>query len=401
LNGVTGELEGGLISPNVPDIKDLALCNDQNFPASGTNPGSVAILYSSSDWVDSLILRTSSDGGVTFDGWTTIAYQNLNAGYFNKVSLAYGKSPSWNSGRYFVTWENRDYDFSKTGHIYFAHTDPNYNSPSTIPVCLDSLDPSNINLCRNPVISCQYGDMDNDSSNLTSIVLFEKYDQVSGNSEIKGYYNLQSASSGYFRPFTFPNPSHWNRQPNLAFNPYDSTFILTYFDSTTSKLPYLTNNLSMSDPNTWTIVSEGYNDQSNISGPYPNVTVSHEKHTGANVWIADGPGGKGVALFDAQYSTYTGMTDQNSAGTDMVIRAFPNPCDESASVRFESSKNMKATISLYTILGQSIQAHPESQYSSGLNEVKLNTAKLPEGCYICILKTEYHSASIKLLVKHD
>jgi len=56
-----------------------------------------------------------------------------------------------------------------------AHSEPDFNSPFTTPVCLDSLDSTGINKNRNPKITCQFSIADNDSSNLTEIILAEKW----------------------------------------------------------------------------------------------------------------------------------------------------------------------------------------------------------------------------------
>jgi hypothetical protein len=163
LNGVKGQLEEDLLSPHGDYIYDFDLCSDENYPASATNPGSIAFLYSRMFWSDSICIRTSSNGGLSFDSYQIIACSNT--GYFKKVALAYGRSSSYNSGQYYTVWEKQEYESSTAGHIYYAHSYPNYNSSFTAPFCLDSLDPSSINHCRNPLISCQYGESDNDTSN--------------------------------------------------------------------------------------------------------------------------------------------------------------------------------------------------------------------------------------------
>jgi len=390
-----------LFGDGVGWYKDIAIASDQNFPASNADPFSVGILYSKTDRIihkDSLIFRYSGDGGQTFNNRRVITYSGRK---IEKVALAYGRSASKPEGRYFAAWEEKDYPNVTTGHIYTAHTEPDFNSPFTKPICIDSLYPSLINKVRNPAISCQSGQYDNDSLDMTEVILFEKLRTDSNAFKIQGVYNIQPTSSNYFREFSLSGSSNNEIQPDICFNPFTSSFMVTYFDSTGKKLPFLSNNVNLTNPNSWEIESTGYNDEPNILKPWPRVELNYFKQDGINIWTKEGPGGHGISLFDAPYSTYTGITEHNLRQTIRLLRSFPNPCDESASVRFELTEKTQATISLYTILGQSIQAHPESQYSSGLNEVKLNTAKLPEGCYICILKTENHSASIKLLVKHD
>ena len=238
--------------------------------------------------------------------------------------------------------------------------------------------------------------MDNDSSNLTTVVLFEN----TATSNLNAYYNKQSASSNYFQPLSLPNPTHTNLQPSTAFNPYDSTFILTWYDSTTSKLPYFTNGMNLSDPNGWTNVSEGYNDQTNITAPHPNVTIHHAEHSGACVWIADGADGKGVAMFDAQYSTYTGTPDNPGIEKTANVEAYPNPCNNETIIPFNLNGNKKVTISFYNIIGQKMDSSFES-YSVGSQHIKVNTSKYPDGSYIYVIKTEGYSVTGKLFIVHN
>jgi len=127
-------VEGTLFSDS--GIKDLAFTSDNNFPASNSNPYSIGILYSKrnlywSGTPDTIIFLSSSNGGLSIDNRRIIA-TTLNT--FQKVSLKYGRSPSWSSGRCFVTWEEKETDSSSVGHIYTAHSEPDFNSPFTNPV---------------------------------------------------------------------------------------------------------------------------------------------------------------------------------------------------------------------------------------------------------------------------
>jgi hypothetical protein len=381
-NGVTGEKEGGILSPSGPGIKHLDLCSDVNYPANAASPGSIAILYSRYIYgIDSICIRTSSNGGISFDNWKGIAY-HTGYPYYRKVSLAYGRSPLWNSGRYFATWEVFDYEFSETGHIYYAHSEPNYNSSFTTPFCLDSLDPSNINLCRNPLITCQYGEMDNDDSNLTSLILFENYNSATYTSDIIGYYNKQSTLTNNFQPFSFPNPSPNNVQPDVAFNPYNSTFMATYFVSNDHKLSFLSHDFNMANPSSWNIASSGYNDGDNIIAPYPKVNINFMQQEGMNTWIAEGPNGKGIAMFDAPYSTWTGISEINKANEAGLISVYPNPCSNELEIVFELKKTEKVIIHVLSILGQNLGTVTNQFYSEGKHVVKINVSTFPAGTYL-------------------
>jgi len=266
-NASTGSFERRLLY-ELPIVNDLALASDN----TSSGPGTLGILMSKS-WSthDNVTFLSSSDGGLTLDNRRDIA-STQNA--FIKVSLAFGKSLSTGSGRYFASWEEQASQTSTTGHIYTAHSEPNFNSPFTIPVCLDSLDPSSINKVRNPAIACQYNNVDNDSANLTEVVLFEKYKSASDDYDVTGFYNLQATTTSHFRHLNIAGTSNNELQPDINFNLYNSTFMMTFFDSTEKKLPFLTNDVNLANPNSWNVNNQGYNDNSNLVAPYPKVDLN-------------------------------------------------------------------------------------------------------------------------------
>lgn len=366
-------------------IKDLALSSDCMYPSANSNPFSLGVLYSKNGDTDTLIFRSSSNGGMSLDSRHQIA---SSSNFFHKVSLNYGRSLTWNSGRYFAAWEEQVNQYSTFGHIYTSHSEPNFDSPFTKPVCLDSIQPTITNQTQNPVIACQYNDIDNDSANITEIVLFEKSLSGGNGCDIKGFYNLQAASSNYFNEFSVSSSTNDKIQPDISFNPFTSNFMMTYFDSTESKLPYLTNNNNLANPNSWNIISQAYNDDSNIIVPYPKVSLNIGLQDGMNVWIADGTNLNGIALFDSPYSTYTGGSDFKQTAKGRNICAYPNPCNSDITFLFDLQKKEKLTISLYNFLGQPEGTITDQYYSPGRNEVHYNVRNLPSGSYTYTCKSE-------------
>ena len=237
-NGITGIIEDEVLEDASDHIWDLCLASDFSFPSSGSSSSSIAILYSKELMYDIICSRVSTDGGMTFN------YKEIEGTedrYIPKVAMSYGSSATSAPGRYFITWEWLNDHENTTGNIYTAHTEPSLSGSYTTPLCIDSLDVSIYNKCRNPKIACQYGDFNNDSSNLTTVIIFETYDSITGWNKIKGFYNLQSTLSSHFKPFSLTDSNHNCRTPDIAFNPYDFTFMVTYDDSTDKKLPFLTN----------------------------------------------------------------------------------------------------------------------------------------------------------------
>jgi hypothetical protein len=370
----------------------LALATDILFPSANSNPHSIGILYSKyTPDGDSVILRTSNNGGLSMDSKQIVRVLTQHCG---KVSLAFGRSPSWSSGRYFAAWEEKSAtDFDALGHIYTSHSIPNFNSPFTTPVNLDSLNPADINLCKNPSIACQYNNTDNDSANLTEVVLFERHN--SSNYDIKGYYNLQAAITSHFNSLTIGASGNMNLQPDITFNPYQNIFMVTYFDSSQHRLPFLKNDFNLTTPNSWTLVSSGYNDLPDLSEPIPVVEINPLLQDGVNAWIAKPSSGKPVALFDYPASTWTNIINQNS---DCNVRVYPNPCSSLVYFDVEDPKPEEVIINIYTISGKNLGTISNKDTFRTNHILKYDVSSLPTGMYLFNMQSVSFSKSGKILV---
>jgi len=362
---------------------DLVLANDGLLSTGKSSAGSIAALFSKNGPKDSVIFYSSIDGGMTFNNRQPIF---TTSKHVTKLDLCYGTSTQWNEGRYYAIWDEKESSNPNTGHIYTAHSESGVNSPFTQPICLDSLISSDINLCSNPVISCQYGNVDNDSVNITSVILFEKYNSSNQQSDVKGYYNRQSTISDYFNPFSFTNPNNNNLQPDLIYNPYDSIFLATWYDATLKKLPCVKNDFNLSQPDSWNILSNGYNDLENITDPNPKICINVSEEKAANVWISEVSGGNGVVLFDAQYSTYTGISTITHNG--LRSRIFPNPCTDFSTIEFTIPKRSTVNISIYGPNGKRTASVVDKEFLAGEHRVRIDTRNFSAGIYSCVMQTE-------------
>jgi hypothetical protein len=389
-NGETGEYESKIYSA---DVTGIAIASDYNYQASNSSHPTLGLVSSTPTFI---AFHSSSNGGISFDGSLVIATSSNS--YFHKVALNYGRSPSYPSGRYFAAWEEQASQTSNIGHIYTSHSEPDFDSLFTKPVCIDSLDPSSINKVRNPVIACQYNNVDNDSANLTEVVLFEKYKPASENYDITGFYNVQATTTSHFKPLNIAATSNNELQPDISFNPYNSTFMMTYFDSTEKKLPFLTNNVNLANPDSWNVNSQGYNDNSNLAAPYPKVKLNFGQQDGINAWISEGTGGNGIALFDAPYSTYTGVSVHRIGGSVKLYGSYPNPCSTTIRIAFELKNSGKVTINMIDIMGQTIGTVTDQVYSQGKHVIKYDVSALPDGNYLYRFRSGDFTVTGKFIV---
>jgi hypothetical protein len=399
INGNTGLLEAEILQDNDGVTKDFALSSDNLFPAVNSNPYSIAVILSKSGLLDSLIVETSSNGGISFDNRYLLKSELLNSStFFNKVSLSYGYSPSKNTGRYFAAWEEQDKNNNKNlGHIYAAHSEPNFNSVFTRPVCIDSFDLSGINKMRKPVIACQFSGSDNDSSNFTEVIMAEKQSS-SNNYDTRGFYNLQAATSNHFNEFTLSSSSNNKTQADINFNPYNATFVLTYFDSTLRSLPFLTNDVNLANPDNWNVITTAYNDNNNLISPNPLVKLNYLQQSGMNAWISEGNNGNGIALFDAHYSTYTGFDSLYQISNNILLKIFPNPCSSYIIVEFELPRTENVRLNIYNSLGGLTTKLINQSFCSGKHTLRLNVLNLTQNCYLYKFECDSNSLCGKLIV---
>ncbi len=358
---------------------DIALCNDFLNPAAGSNPNSIGVLYSKSGTKDSIIFRSSSNGGTSLDKRCIV---RVTSNHVNKVSLAYGVSESYPTGRYFAVWEEKDSPYSDYGHLYTAHSEPAFNSSFTQTICLDSLDNLLINQCKNPSIACQHGSYDNDSANITTVILYETKNPNDLSDDINGFYNRQSATSNMFHSFILTGQEDNDLQPDICFNSYDSTFIATYYNISSQNLPFVKNNVNLDSPDSWSIVTIGYNDEHTLLAPCPKVILNYEKETGANAWISESSNGNGKSLFDAFYSTYTGTENIYLAGSKIDLVIYPNPCTSTITIEFLNFNLEHITISFMNMFGQSLKCISNTEFDAGRHKITSDVSAYPAGSYL-------------------
>lgn len=398
INGSSGVLESLLFENN--NVRDFALANDNLYPAVSSNPYSIALLVSKLGTADSLILLTSSNGGTSFDNQKIVDLEpQYSPNISKKVGLSYGYSSSQSTGRYFAVWEKQNkYSTADLGHVYSAHSEPHFNSPITIPVCLDCFDTSLTNRCNTPVIACQANDLANDSSNLTAIILFQKFIPASNEFALHSMYNMQATSSGYFKSMTIAPSIYPKLQADICYNPFDSNFVITCFSPTDHKLPLITNNFNLRNPDSWNIESQGYNDQPDIEEPYPKVELNNLLHSTANVWIENRYSGNNSAMFDAQYSTYTGLYDREVTISGEGIKIFPSPANSIATIEFESKSKGTASIKLFDQLGILVSSETRHTIHPGTNCLKFNVMALSTGIYLCTVESDGFITTGKFVV---
>ena len=378
-------------------IYDVAIASDYSYPANGISPYSLGIVYSKfGSPQDSVIFLTSSDGGMTMGSRNVVAATN---NWCHKVAVSYGISLSKWDGRYFLAWEEFEGASDTIGHIWSAYTDPWIYSPIANKIKLDSLDSYSLNVCSNPSIATQFNNVDNGSGNFTEVVIFDRYWASGPDNDVIGYYNLQAAGTGIadWQRLNIAVTSDNEMQSDINFDPGFNNFLVTYYNASTEKLPYIINGMDLTNPSTWFLISGGYNDNTNLANPFPKVEINPVVTQVAHVWNAEGPG-TGISMFDAEYSTYIGISQNHQSDAATLEGAFPNPASTMSAIGFTLSRPAQVTIRLYSVFGQEVNVVTDNSYSQGTHNVVVDVATLPSGTYIYTFTAADFTATGKLAV---
>jgi hypothetical protein len=376
---------------------DIAIASDYRNPGVNCNPFSIGILYSKSGSPrDSLIFYCSTDGGASFGYRKKVS---TSSSFYDKVALSYGKGLAQSAGRYFAAWEQKVHHNDWNGNIFTAYTDPYTYSNFTPQENLDTLE-GDPGMGRNPSIATSFTNVNNAEGGMTEIVLFDLNYLGNGDDfDLVGMHNVYAAStSSNWVSFSIDNSSDYTIQSDINFSPANNNFLVTYFDSTTQKLPSVWENFSMANPSSWNVGSDGYNDNQGLIAPYPKVEINPILSQTADVWIRDRTNGNGEVLFDAKYSTYDGVRENAKDDEVTLSGVRPNPCNESAFIGFELRKPEKVTITLYDVYGKKERVMTDQSFSAGKFNERINLSGLAGGVYYFTFTAGNFTSSGKITV---
>lgn len=396
-NATTGVFTGNWgtgINYGTRKVYDAAIASDYKFPAVGASPYSIGVVYSVyGSPRDSVIFVCSTNGGTSLN-----VRQPLYAttGFGRHVSLDYGRSSSYNNGRYFASWERLSSSTARNANIYVSRNATTINGTWTAPKNLDSLDANMLGVCRRPAIAVQHNNVNNDSGNVSAVVLVERdWGGTGTDYDVLGFHNHRAASNINWARLDVSNASTYDMQPHIVFDPGNNNFLAVYYDSTGSKLPYKVNSMNLSAPNTWGTVTGQYNDlTTNLKQAWPRVDISPPAVKTVHVWNSEGAAGKGVALFDAEYLV-TSFKDVYEPVITSDI--YPNPASSSFNLSLQLKNANDVTMEIYDAKGQLMKQEVYNNLGSNAEVKTINIDDLANGVYIVKLTSDKISVSKKLV----
>lgn len=405
-NGITGQFENTLLlmSPHEGQMEyqDLKLVSNTQVVPEGF-PYNIGVAYSVSCFPttgsDSLVFISSDNGGFSMNHRQVIDIDNSKE--IRNLTIAYGNSPSFPTGKYFLAYEKVN-DLAETnGHIYSTSTISDLSGPFSTPVCLDCNFPEVSNRCSKPAISCSYNTTDNNSGNITSAIVYQKDPNSGTGSDVSGFYNLLAATGDSYQLMDLRTTSNNEIQPDITFNPYTNEFFSVYFDSTSISLGSQSKNFNFINPNSWSTISTKFNDSINIIAPYPRVAISEEMEKPIYVWNSEISNGLGRSMFDAEYSTYTGDRTVKPPDELIDIKVYPNPCDQSLTLIIPANRLPITGIVIHDQLGNLVFSEKINESCpSGSNRYEIDTSTIKNGLYYASVFLPSSIITQKIMVIH-
>lgn len=371
--------------------RGIKIATDYPYPASGSSPFSLGVIVSRNTEADSKALYYfSTDGGVSFTGQEIIA---SITNYFSKVSIAYARSNTYNTGRYFIAFQMVIGWTDENGWIAVYYTSNNVNPPLT------GIGTWGIGDLRNPSIVCQFNNSDNSDGEFTVILFYEK--DMSGGAgtayNLFGSFNKTPLTNNAFTDFQIASSSSNTIQPDANFDPGYNNFLLTYCELEAQKLFYKVNSQELTDPADWTTISAGYNDQANLLNPWPKVEINPVKLQVAHVWTANPGSANGVGLFDAEYSV-VGMEESNSHNS-LSHFVYPNPTKDKATISLFLNEASPVKIALFNVFGKKVMEIDRKNMAAGQCLTDIDMKNLPAGYYLYEITTTSGISSGRLILE--
>jgi hypothetical protein len=363
-------------------VMDIALTSDYHFPAAKDSIYSVGMIYSHSGglFADTLVFADTHKYGAKFAKAHRIAH---TSSHYRKVALSYMRSPSSSRGAYVAAWEQIAAANSTLGHIYTARTAVNIDSVWTTPVCLDSLSPTTNGFVRSPSIAGQVNNFDNDSANVTAVVVFDCARNGRTDSlDILGYYNKRADSTSFWNLFPVAATTNNELQSGIDFDISTGNFILTYYDSTAGGLPYLRQPFNMPSPGMWTVSKTNYSDNASLlKAPWPRVVMVAPMNKAFFAWVNDPANKNGVVMCDGEY-LFTGIAPEVNEGGLKIYALYPNPTATTSYLPVSVNTSTKLKLAVYNILGELVLPEEAIQLNAGTQNIEMHTESLQSGIYL-------------------
>ena len=117
----------------------------------------------------------------------------------------------------------------------------------------------------------------------------------------------------------------------------------------------------------------------------------------AHVWNAEGAGGTGVAMFDAEYLV---ASVHNDVMTN-ISGLFPNPSSSQFTLNYTLNNESETMITVYNMLGEVVESRTPLTTGQGAYTEQFDVSSWSNGVYTITITNNGHVSSARLVVSHQ
>ena len=160
----------------------------------------------------------------------------------------------------------------------------------------------------------------------------------------------------------------------------------------------LKNNFNLQNPAAWQSVTTGINDSLNLARPIPKICMDDYQRTILCVWTAEGEQNMGVAMFDAENSTWTGVPNSIGKPDNRSCRVYPNPCTASFTLKFELKAAGRVQINISNQFGEAMPTSVDKLYQSSEHQINCDVSSFTPGFYFMTFRHGNEFKTCKIVV---
>lgn len=202
------------------------------------------------------------------------------------------------------------------------------------------------------------------------------------------YCGTKLLTSGPFVHYAIDNVNGGNGGADLYTNGYDAAEKYTTLSTNRPLAGYTTG----TGNDVCDVVSTG---PFNIS-PGDSITVAFALIAGDDLTDIQNSAVDAQTQYDNQVPL--GIQQAQASAGSTLMQNFPNPVNGTTTIQYTLPQSGKADLRLYDVTGREVMVLATGEMNAGVNQVQLNTSKLPAGVYYYTLTTAQGKFSKKMMV---
>jgi hypothetical protein len=287
--------------------------------------------------------------------------------------------------------------------VYMSRSASTISGSWVLPKNIDSINNSSIviNRLRNPRIATSYSTgVNTDSGGVCAVVLVDRdFDGTGTDMDVIGFYNSRSHITDFWHRLDVANSSPNELQSDIVYHDSARAFLTTYYDSSASKLVYLSHdfNFTAANKDIWTVINNQYNDANPGPAPLPRLVYNPKEKKGAAVWNSKNGSSNSKALFDSDYNLiYSSLASEKPKTFE--INVYPNPAKDYVKVNVALKQNTQVAMQVIDMTGKIVMVENYGN-RGGAQTFQLDFSNLKTGLYVLQVRSGSETASYKISIE--